>query len=155
MPDLEIRFGELEDGWVELLIGQDGQQKVECDASDIASSFDLLIAALFSLWKGEGEATVSWLLEPSELDLIFSRRDEFICLEVVRFPGSFRPASRATLTIEPVFAFTGSYQQTCLPFWHALRELEGRYSREELAERWTWPFPHEELALLTRKLGKD
>ena len=154
MSRLKVRFGEPEHGWMDLFILEDAQE-IHRDVSDIFPSFDLLVTALLSMWQGEAEATATWAEEPSELDLIFSRLDEFIRLEVVPFPGSFRPYSRATLTIEPIFTFVGSYEGTCLPFWRALRELEGRYSPEELARRWTSPFPYRQLALLTEQLGKD
>lgn len=154
MSRLKVRFDNPEHGWMDLFIGKDDQE-IHRDVSDIFPSLDLLVTALLSMWQGEAEATATWAEEPSELDLVFSRRDESICLEVVPFPGSFRPYSRATLTVEPIFTFVGSYEQTCLPFWRALRELEGRYSSEELAHRWTSPFPQRELAFLTEQLGKD
>ncbi len=168
MPHLKIRFGEPTGGWMNFSIWEDNQEQVRYDVSDIIPSFDLLVRALLALGERETEATVTWALEPSEFDLLFLSQGDCIRLEVVPFPGSFRPYKNEEDTALlgsfrprqdekalPIFIFVGSYKQTCLPFWLALRELEDRYSAEELARRWTSPFPHKELALLTQKLGRN
>ena len=50
---------------------------------------------------------------------------------------------------ERKLAITGSYEEICVPFWRALRDLQGRFSYEELETRWNRPWPWKEIGLLT------
>lgn len=151
MSQLKVRFDEPEHGWMPFIISQDEEVCVRCDASDIYPSLEQLVIALNAMLDGHDERFVAWTEEPAELEMRFLRRDDVIRLEVSSFPGSFRPIE----TPEADFVFVGTYDEVCLPFWRALRALEGRYSPEELARRWTGCFPHRELALLTERLGKN
>jgi hypothetical protein len=53
---------------------------------------------------------------------------------------------------EKEFEVSGSYGEICLPFWRALRSLQGRFSADELAARWHRPFPWKEIDLLTKAI---
>ncbi|BCM91359.1 hypothetical protein IAD21_03231 [Abditibacteriota bacterium] len=149
LPKLKVRFDEPEHGRIWLLVFADDEKIIHKDASHIYSSFDQLVTALGAMLDVREERLVVWLEAPAELEMRFSRRDDVIWLEITSFDGSKRPHK------EPEFTFYGSYNEICLPFWRALRALEGRYSVEELEHRWRDPFPHRELALLTQRLAKD
>ncbi len=149
MPRLKVKFDEPEHGRIYLFVFADGKQVVHSDVSRIYSSFEQLVTALGAMLDGQEERIVVWLEGSAELEMRFSRHDDIIQLEITSFAGSIRPHKN------PEFTFVGSYNEICLPFWRALRNLEGRYSAEELALRWKGYFPHRELALLTHQLGKD
>ena len=90
---------------------------------------------------------VVWNEEPIESEFRFRRNGELVSLEVLEFPDHRRvlqPASR--------FDFQGSYEEVALPFWRALRDLQGRFSGEELAARWHRSFPTSDLDDLTSVL---
>jgi hypothetical protein len=149
MSLLRVHFDEPEHDWMPLTL-EDEEVRIRCDASDIYPSLEQLVSALSAMLDARDEQLVVWMEEPVELEMRFLRSDEVIRLEISSFPGSLRPLE----TPKAEIVFVGTYEEICLPFWRALRELEGRYSREELARRWTGYFPHRELALLTEQLGK-
>ncbi len=151
MSRLKIQFDEPEHGWIGLNIFDGEQQLAQCVASRVYNSFDQLVWALAAILDTRDERSVVWLEGPAELELRFSRRDdELVQLEITSFAGCKRPREKP----DADFLFVGTYTQICLPFWRALRNLEGRYSPEELWRRWKGDFPHRELALLTARLGK-
>lgn len=150
MPRLKVRFDEPEHAWIGLFIFEDDTQIVHSDVSRIYDSFAQLVAALGAMLDAHDERSVVWLEGPAELELHFSRRDDVLRLEINSFDDKKRPLEKPNAG----FSFTGSYDEICLPFWRALRSLEGRYPEEELASRWKGYFPHRELARLTQMLGR-
>lgn len=150
MSQLKIRFDEPEHGWMNVEIHADGAELMRISVSDVYPSLHLLVDALLAMLDLRAEKSVDWMQEPAEFEMLFARRGEHISLEISSFSSSFRPIGERSTD----YVFSGSYEEICLPFWRALRNLEGRYSPEELANRWTEPFPHRELALLTERMGK-
>ena len=149
---LKASFDDPQHGWVCL--------KIDCgdeSASIIASytpsdSFLNLAKALSHLLHYEGEATVVWHEEPAETELRFFRTKDLVRLEVWSFFDYRRGCGRG----EKGFEVSGSYEKICLPFWRALRSLQGRFSNEELEARWHRSFPWQEINLLTREIeGKS
>jgi len=62
------------------------------------------------------------------------------------FPDRHRRIARSG---EKELEITGSYEEICVPFWRALRSLQGRFSAEELDARWHRPFPWKDIDQLT------
>ena len=151
MSQIKVRFGEPEHGWMSVSILADNSKLLRIDASDIYPSLHLLVDALSAMLDSRAEKTVDWTEEPREIEMRFTRDFENIKLEISSFPSSFRPLNPS----KAEFAFVGTYDEICLPFWRALRNLEGRYLPEDLVQLWTEPFPYRELALLTEQLGKS
>lgn len=151
MPTLKVRFDEPEHGRIGLFILANDKLIVECDASRIYDSLEQLVTALGAMLDMRDERLVTWLEGAPELELRFSRLDDVVQLEITSFEGSERPREKPTAD----WTFVGPYDEICLPFWRALRNLEGRYSAEELVHRWKGYFPHRGLAFLTEQLGKD
>ncbi len=81
----------------------------------------------------------------------FCRVGEIITFQVLLWPDS----GRKSFQQNKVFSTSGNYAEIYLPFWRALRGLQGRFSVAELEERWHNPFPQRELNALTALLGKD
>lgn len=150
MSKLSALFGDPEEGWIDFSV-RCGTQTLNIGASDVYPSFSVLAETLHQLFLSSGERTVPWTEEPTEYDMCFNRLGEVVTLEVLRWPDP----SRSSFYEDKVFSVTGSYIEICLPFWRALRGLQGRFSEAELETRWTSPFPHRELYLLTAALGKE
>ncbi len=151
MSHLQVRFDDPEHGWIGVEIYDNQIEVLRFDASDIYPSFHALVMALLTMRDARGEAIVDWMQEPAEVEMCFSTREEAVQLEISSFPGSARPLERGDAEL----VFAGTYDEICLPFWRALRHLEGRYTPTELELRWHSSFPHRELEMLTAQLGKD
>ena len=152
MSQLKVRFGEVHHGWVKVTLWNNDVEISKFEASYIYSaSFRSLVNVLLAMLDLRAEEAVVWGLEPDEIEMRFVRDDDECKLEVTALPDNSRPLERGDAS----FVFVGTYEETCLPFWRALRNLEGRYSPEELARHWQSYFPHRELALLTERLGKN
>src|SRR5215813_10657582 len=124
---LEVSFDDPAHGWVCLTINC-GDKSAAITASYTPSdSFLNLTNALYSLLHYEGEATAIWHEEPAETELRFSRLKDLVGLEVWSFFDHRRDDGKG----ERVLAVSGSYEKICLPFWRALRSLQGRFSNEE------------------------
>ena len=150
MSKLKAGFSDPEHGWIVLTLDA-GAENVRIDASDIYPSLSELVTALRLLRVLPIQQTVTWLCEPTEYDLVFVRDGESISLRVLRFPAS----QRSVFGKEDVrLAVSGNYDEVCLPFWRALRSLQGRFPQTEPGERWTSSFPWQELDALTATLGK-
>ena len=150
MSKLTVTFGAPEAGWIDVTI-QSGTQALSMDVSDVYNAFFPLVETLHQLCLAPGQRIVCWTLEPTEYDMHFSRIGEVVTLDVLRWPDS----SRSIFHQEKVFSVSGSYNEICLPFWQALRGLQGRYSAAELETLWQDVFPQRELNLLTAALGKE
>ena len=151
MSRFKVRFGDPEHGWMNVALFDNNIEVLSFEASDIYPSLDLLASALKAMREPRGEQTVDWTQEPDEIELRFVSHQDIIRLEIAKSPASARPLERH----ENGLFFTGTYDEICLPFWRALRNLEGRFTHEELAKRWKSYFPHQELQLLTEQLGKN
>ncbi len=150
MAKLHVSFGEPDAGWIRVSL-QHEADVIQIGASYIYSSFHSLTEALIRLKNGADEAVVVWQCEPSEYEMRFGYRDGIVDLQVLLFPGPERSIFDEP---NPKLTINGTYEEVCLPFWRALRQLQGRFSEEEWQARWHGPFPCRELDLLTATLGK-
>ena len=146
MPDrLKVAFDDPEHGWVGLTIGH-GDESVTVNASYTpGDSFLDLSDALYNLFLYSGEAKVVWHAGSAEYGLRFGREGDAVGLESREYPDRLREAGRGVR----LFGASGSYEDICIPFWRALRNLRGRFSAEELNTRWHRPFPAKEVDGLT------
>ena len=149
MSKLKVSFSDPEHGWLVLTLDA-GAETVRIDASDIYPSLSGLVKALQLLRVLPGQQTVTWTCEPTEYDLVFVRDAGGITLRVLCFPDSRRSAFRE----DEVLSVSGSYDEVCLPFWRALKSLQGRFPQAEMGERWTSSFAWRELDALTAELGR-
>jgi hypothetical protein len=149
MPDkLKVAFDDPEHGWVGLTFRR-GDESVTITASYTPSdSFLDLTNALYNLFLYSGEAKVVWHSGSIEYELRFAREGDVVRLEAYEYPDHLRDAVRGRLFFEA----SGMYEEVCLPFWRALRNLQGRYSEAKLTSRWHRPFPSKEIDDLTALL---
>ena len=146
-PKIKVAFDDLEHGWVRLTIN-DGVETFTIVVSYTPSdSFLDLTDALHSLLR-DGQAKVTWHCEPPEYDMLFSRSGADVSLEIYEYSDYRRGSERGTQT----FSVSGTYVDICIPFWRALRDLQGSFSAEELSKRWHRPFPSREIDLLTSEM---
>lgn len=150
MSKLKITFEEPNIGTVWLTLTS-GTESVAISATYIYDSFYQLVDALLRIRSGPGQAAVAWMCEPSEYEMQFCRETDNIRLDVVWFHGSERSVYKQG---QVEMSVTGSFDEVCLPFWRALRELQGRLPAADFEARWGTPFPTRELDLLTAALGK-
>ena len=113
-----------------------------------SDSFLDLINALYNLYLYSGEAKVIWHSGSIEYEFCFFRRGEVVGVEAYEYPDHLRHKGRG----EQFFKVSGSYEDVCLPYWRALRNIQGRYSPEEGSGRGTTLFPSEEVDGLTTLL---
>ncbi len=145
---LKAAFDDPEHGWVGLTMSR-GAETVTLNASYTPrDSFLELADALYNLFLYDGEAKVVWNSGATDYELRFSREDEVVRLEACAYPTRVREVG----TGERLFEASGSYEDVCVPFWRALRNLQGRFPVEELNARWHRPFPSKEVAGLTSLL---
>lgn len=150
MAKLKVKFDEPEHGWIGFTIEVDGEERVNCSASHIFNSFERLVNALRMTFDSQVESTVLWLEEPWELEMIFAQRGDEVELRI----SSYSDYRHLPEYDNKPLIFRGTYEEICLPFWRALRELQGKYEEVEFHKRWKEAFPTRELALLTERLGK-
>jgi len=149
MPDrLKVAFNDPEHGWVGLTISRGGERVTIVASYTPSDSFLDLANALHNLFLYSGEAKVILHSGSTEYELRFSREGEVVRLEAWEYPDRLRDAGRG----ERFFEASGSYEGVCIPFWRALRNLQGRFSAEELNARWHRPFPAKEIDGLTSLL---
>jgi len=147
---LKVAFDGPQDGWVEVRISCGGE-----DANIIASytphdSFLDLVNALYNLFLYESESKVVWNEGQSESEMRFRKTGSLVSLDVVEFPDHRRdlqPQSRLKVC--------GTYEEVAIPFWRALRELQGRFSPEELNAKWHRDFPSKQIEGLTSMLRQS
>lgn len=149
-PKLKVSFDDLEHGWVGLTITF-GVQTLTIIASYTPSdSFLDLTNALHNLLLYDDQAKVTWHCEPVEDELLFSKNSADVNLKIYEYSDYRRTSGREEL----IFEVSGTYAEICLPFWRALRNLQGRFSAEELDSRWHRSFPSREIDLLTAEIKK-
>lgn len=117
-------------------------------ASHIYDCFSPLTHALHKLLDKQVEITVTLLGEPIEYDLRFNRIGDVVILAIDEFPDRKRDSFEA----KRLLSTSGTYAEICVPFWRALRALQGRLSKDEIETRWKEPFPTQELNLLTASI---
>ena len=139
---VKVRFEEPLYRWMRVAVECGGTEFV-IDASGMYPSFsDLLSALRNALLTPSGSWEVVWFEEPRETVFRFSKEASgMIHLSVEQD--------------EMRLCADGSYREICLPFWRALRGLQGRYSREEWRERWHWRAPHDDIDKLTDLLRQE
>ena len=150
MSKSSVSFGDPEFGWIDVSL-QFGSERFTMEASDIYNPFFPLVDTLLQLHSAPGQGIVNWTVEPTEYDMHFSREGEAVTLDIFVWPDPSRNSFRQ----EKVFSASGSYDEICLPFWRALRNLQGRFSEADLEKRWQDLFPQRELNALTAALGKN
>jgi len=148
---LKVAFDDPEAGWVGLKLSRDGEM-AEIIASYTANdSFLDLVNVLHNLFLHEGEWKVIWNEEPAVCELRFHRTGNLVNMELVELPDYRRELCRA----ESRFKASGSYEEVGIPFWRALRNLQGRFTAEELHARWHREFPSKEINALTSILRQS
>lgn len=140
MDKLRVQFGDPEHGWIQISVS-DGIHTVVVDVDSKFHAFQGLTTALLGLFNERGQYKVWWFEEPIETEWKFVKQKDEIAFQ---FRRSIYP--------EPVFEFTGSYEEVCLPFWRALRSLTGRFEPRELEKRTYDEFPFSELERLTAQI---
>ena len=150
MSKLSVIFGDPEFGWISVSL-QFGTETFTMEASYVYNAFFPLVDTLLQLHTALSQNVVGWTVEPTEYDMHFSRVGETITLDILVWPDSGRSSFRQ----EKLFSVSGSYAEICLPFWRALRGLQGRFSAADLEKRWQNSFPQRELNALTVVLGKE
>ena len=145
---MKIEFGEPRHGWISVCI-ECGGRAIEFDASYIYPSFWELISALHVLATTSCERTANWALEPAEFEMRFERNQTG---DLTFWLTEFADDRRLSTSAYSRLKYSGSYVDVCVPFWRALRGIQGRYSPEEWAGRWMGAFPYAELDGLTTML---
>ncbi|HSE24914.1 MAG TPA: hypothetical protein VLB68_24855 [Pyrinomonadaceae bacterium] len=142
---LKVIFDDPGDGWVcvKLSCGVEIADIIACYTP--YDSFLDLVDALYNLFLYEGEWRVSWNEAPVECELRFRKTGNLVNFELLEFPDHRRELQRAESRLKA----KGSYDEIAIPFWRALRNLQGRFSSEELHTRWHRAFPSKELEELT------
>ena len=149
MNKLKVIFGNPKLGWINVSL-QCGTQTFSIEASDVYNAFFPLVDVLLQLRLAPGQGVVKWIVEPAEHEMHFSREGDVVTLNILAWPDS----GRNSFHQETVFSASGNYAEICLPFWRALRDLQGRFPASDLGKRWQNLFPERELDALTAALGK-
>ena len=144
---LKVAFDDPHDGWVGLKLSYGSETTGVIASYTPYDSFLALVDALYNLFLYEGEWRVVWNEAPGEREFVFRRTGNLVYLELVEFPDH-----RRELRAEHQLKASGSYEEVAIPFWRALKNLQGRFSAEELQDRWHRAFPSKELEGLTSML---
>ena len=142
---LKVHFDDPSCGWVELAIKSDDVEVRIVGSYSPEDSFLGLINALQAMLQTQGRQIVTWFEEPQEVELCFQRTVELITLTIERFSDHRRVEHSGKTVLES----SGTFAEICLPFWRALRNLQGRRTVQEMRQGWHRDFPHAELDRLT------
>lgn len=145
---LKVVFDDPEHGWIALMISCGETSVTIVTEYTPRDSFLELANALYNLLMRDGEFIVRWQYNPTEYDMSFERKGAAVSMNVVEYPDRLRREGRGDL----MFSISGSYADICLPFWRALRDLQGRFSPEELDSKWHRAFPSREIDILTNAI---
>ena len=145
---LKASFDDPDGGWVCLTIECGEHSETIIASYTPGDSFLDLTDGLYNLLQYDCEARIIWHEEPAETELRFIRTKKVVRLKVWFFQDHRRDDGRG----EKEFEASGSYEEICLPFWRALRSLQGRFSANELTARWLRPFPWKEIDDLTKAI---
>ena len=138
---LKISFDDPEFGWVRINIDS-GMFHIYEQLSYISDPFDHIVAALGACTTRYCSVTVECELEPGQLMFSFHGDGGLIRLTI----------SERHRHTKRLFEVKGTFDEICLPFWRALRNLQGRFSDDELSSRMHKPFPSSEMKNLTQKV---
>lgn len=145
---LKVVFDEPGNGWVGVKLSC-GDNATEIIASYTPyDSFLDLVNALHNLFLYEGEWRVIWNEQPVEHEFRFRRSADLVSLEALSFFDHRRNVESPNRWLTA----RGSYEEIAIPFWSALRNLQGRFSPEDLRLRWHRDFPSKEIESLTSLL---
>ena len=149
---MKIRFDNLEAGWVDVRV-EDDEEVIVSDSFSYTpyDSFGDLIDALFVMspsYRGNHEKTIIFSTEPLEYEVTFSKKSNDIELIISSCPDMKRNFSAR----KEIYRVAGKYEEICIPFWRALRNLQSKHSKEQLNELWRRPFPFSDLNKLTEKI---
>ena len=86
--------------------------------------------------------------EPDETELHFQGHGAGVALTA----RAFADGKHRAKTGRELLRLSGSYAEICLPFWRALRGLQGQYPPAKLDRRWHRAFPSRALNQLTALL---
>jgi hypothetical protein len=145
---MRVVFGEPDAGWLPVSIFCDAGN-LSFDASHIYPSLETLITSLHALLVANETRSVIWNTEPTEYEFQFARNTESITLAVWEYADIRRTQSDGDLLLTEV----ASYRQIALPFWRALRGLQGQYNAAEW--RWRREFPVKSLEQWTLSLQEQ
>jgi hypothetical protein len=107
-----------------------------------------LIDALSGALASDYETIIKWNSEPEEYDFKLTAREDFVQLDIIRYPDH----RRLVATSSNVFSFRGSKLDACLPFWKELRDLHRRARQDEFTRQWRREFPEREMQELTKRI---
>lgn len=108
-----------------------------------------LIGALSLAVQGVSGVAVA-MTEPDVFELVLEpQQDGAVSLTVVEYPGGRKGRGRNVLVVQ------GTPTEVVLPFWRALKSLQGRISPEEYARAMRREFPTLALQRLSRLLSKE
>ena len=148
---IRVRFDDPNHGWIGISIEYQGASFDESFSYAGYDTFEELVLALTRLLLPRATVSVTCLVGPAEFDLRFERDGDVVHFAIVEYPDHGRQKGAGQVA----FSASGTFQQICIPFWRALRELEGRFSEEELARRWHREFPHDRLRRLTGRIKSE
>ncbi len=120
---VRITFGEPQSGMLPIVLLGSGTE-ISFTGSFIYPSLYNLVVSLHTLLIADGTRIIVWLDEPFEYEMQFSRAGDQISLIVQEFPDN----RRIMTNIHSILSLSGSYEQVALPFWRAMRCLQGRYN---------------------------
>lgn len=146
---LRAAFTHLQAGWLVLEI-QYGLEQLVIPISYIYDGLYTLVQALRANLNSTGLSVVVLWEEPQETELHFQRTGDSIILSIYSFPDYSRGSVQGVERLK----ICGTYEEICLPFWRAFRNLQSRYSPEELHRRWQREFPIREIELLSSAIAK-
>ena len=145
---IRVRFDDPDNGSIGISIEQRDSSFAESFSYVPYDSLQELVLALGRVLASDTTTSATCLVGAPEFDLHFERSDNIVRFTVVEF-ADYRRQKGAGKT---AFLASGSFEQICVPFWRALRELESRFSSEDFAGRWHREFPHDELRRLTERI---
>jgi len=143
----KVSFDEPVHGWIAITISIGEEEFRLIPSHTPYDSITELAVALNKILEGYSEAVARWNEEPAEYEFVFRVCGEslnFDICDVARIQGGVRRI--------PVFSFGGPRNQLLIPFWRALRELQGRYDPSEYERRWNESFPTREMEVLTQRI---
>jgi hypothetical protein len=149
---LEVNVSSPQAGWLDIEL-QTPACALLIQASYTPNDFlqELLTALSLSLIGSEGVAVAS--AEPNVFKFVFSPADrpDLLSLQVIEYPHRKGPRGqgRTSLSIE------GTKDSVVVPFWRALRSLQGRVSAEDFRSAMRREFPYATLERVSKQLGKE
>ncbi len=149
---MNVKFENMRFGSIDFTLSNNGNEILTDSISYTPyDSFGDLILALDSFreeYQTCDECKVILNTEPYEYELKFSGTNHCINLSIESYSSHERNAAG-----EKIYTVMGNYSEICIPFWRALRSLQGLYSDKDFKEMWYKEFPSKELDTLTSKIN--